>query len=113
MSYETGIKEMAQEIFNRNKYDKAVTFTVFTTVAGTALLLAASLFTTFDKVWLFIFMSAGLSASVIAMLVKGAATGKRYMQGAKHRREKWFPMFFAKNESLADEAFKVWHEKGE
>jgi hypothetical protein len=43
-------------------------------------------------------------------LLKGAVTGKRYMQGAKHRREKLFPMFFRKDESLADEALKLWQE---
>ncbi|MDL5048946.1 hypothetical protein QQ054_23315 [Oscillatoria amoena NRMC-F 0135] len=94
-----------------DKLDRAVIIIMITTVIGfAAIRVSAGLFG-ISVLWSLLALVVGLSALIAAMLLKGALTGKRYMQGAKHRREKWFPFFFRKNESLADEAFKSWEDK--
>lgn len=92
------------------RFDKAVFYILTFTLTGFLLMLVADYVIGFANVWAFVLLTAGVFASAVCMLLKGAVTGKRYMQGAKHRREKWFPFLFAKNESLADDAFKVWNK---
>lgn len=93
-----------------NRFDAAVGLFIKATSIGFIGLLAATFFVKFNSVWILIYFTLGLLACITAILLKGAITGKRYMQGAKHRREKLFPMFFRKDESLADEALKLWQE---
>ncbi|KAB2915352.1 MAG: hypothetical protein F9K23_10920 [Bacteroidetes bacterium] len=104
---------MKQETKQRLDYklDRVVIIIMIATVIGfAAIRISATLFG-ISALWSLLALVVGLSALIAAMLLKGALTGKRYMQGAKHRREKWFPFFFRKNESLADEAFKSWEGK--
>lgn len=91
------------------RLDTGVVYTVRATLLCFVGLLTASYLFNFDGALAMILLSAGLFICTAIILAKGALTGKRYKKGAKHRREKWFPAFFKKNESLADEVFKNWN----
>ena len=95
---------------SNNGFDKAVRIAFKATLVGFIALIAVSLFVSFNKLWILVFAATGLLVCIGLILAKGAVTGKRYMQGAKHRRQKWLPMFFYKNESLADDAIQLWQE---
>lgn len=60
----------------------------------------------FGSAWALSVLLTGVLAATVCMLLKGAATGKRYANGAKKRRTQWFPFWFSSNDNLDDDACK-------
>lgn len=94
-----------------SSYDKAVFIVLKISLIGVIILGGLSLFNILEGIWTVAFVALGLLTCTVLVILKGAQTGKRYAQGARHRRQKWFPGLFSKNESLADDVVRIWQEQ--